>query len=314
MRVVRLITNRGNKASEFPRFVKLEEKEKDLNFMKLTILKALLIPIALLSLGGINQASAGTCATTSYTMTAVTTGSFSCTIGNLTFSNFDYVYEAGIDTGCGASCTAPSDPNPSTGVTVNFAETTSGSDPFGTAASVGSPIISVITDYSAGNTVSEFQNETGAVQYLVTVTGGSKVTEVDGAITGAASNSASGDLNKDVCANNQFGGGPNPNGNCPSFNTNETIVASDLALVSKAGTQADGTPDWARPLSLTTLGVYDGWSLDGGTTHTSATANLTSVENDFIDPSSPAPEPGTIVLLGSALVGLGLIRRRRKVR
>jgi hypothetical protein len=282
--------------------------------MKLTILKALLVPIALLALGGINQASASACGSTSYTMTTVTTDSFSCTIGNLTFSNFDYVYEAGIDTGCAGTCTNPSDPNPTTGITVNFAETTSGSDPYGTAATASTPIISVITDYSAGATVNEFQNETGVVQYLVTVAGGSVVTEVDGAITGVASNSASGDLNKNVCANNQFGGGTNPNGNCPNFLTNETIVASDLGLSSPAGTQADGTTDWVSgSLSLTTLGVYDGWSLDGGTTHTSATADITSVENDFLDPSSPTPEPGTIVLLGSALVGLGLIRRRRKV-
>jgi hypothetical protein len=280
--------------------------------MKLTILKALLIPIALLSLGGINQASAGTCATTSYTMTAVTTGSFSCTIGNLTFSNFDYVYEAGIEAGCTGSCTAPSDPNPTTGITVNFAEMTSGPYPLGTVASVGSPIISVITDYSSGNTVNEFQNETGVVQYLVTDTGGSKVTEVDGAITGmASSNGALGYLNKNICANNQFGGGSNPNGNCPNFATNESIVASDLGLTNTVATQADGSSDWEGPLSLTTLGVYDGWSLDGGTSHTTATAKLTSVENDFIDPSSPTPEPGTIVLLGSALVGLGLIRRRK---
>jgi len=282
--------------------------------MKLAILKALLLPIALLALGGIDQASAGTCGATSYSMTAVTTGGFSCTIGDFTFSNFDYVYEAGIDTGCTGSCTAPSDPNPTTGITVNFVEMTSGSDPFGTAASVGMPIISVITDYSAGNSVNEYQNETGVVQYLVTGTGGSKVTEVDGAITGMASRSgASGYLNMNVCANHRFGGRANPNGICPNFSTNETIVASDLTLVNKAGTQADGTADWAGPLSLTTLGVYDGWSLDGGTSHASATANLTSVENDFIDPSSPAPEPGTIVLLGTALVGLGLIRRRRKV-
>jgi hypothetical protein len=279
--------------------------------MKLTILKALLVPMALLALGGINQASAGTCGATSYSMTTVTSGGFSCTVGNLTFSNFDYVYEAGLDTGCTGSCTAPSDPNPTTGITVNFGETTSVSDPFGTTATAGAPIISVITDYSSGNSVNEFQNETGVVQYLVTVAGGSVVTEVDGAITGVASSSASGELNKDVCANNQFGGGSNPNGNCPSFLTNESIVASELGLSTTVGTQADGTPDWVAPLSLTTLGVYDGWSLDGGTTHTSASAKLTSVENDFIDPSSPTPEPGTIVLLGSALVGLGLIRRRK---
>ena len=105
----------------------------------------------------------------------------------MTFSNFDYVYEAGIDTGCTGSCTAPSDPNPTTGITVNFVEMTSGSDPFGTAASVGMPIISVITDYSAGNSVNEYRNETWRSAISATGTGGSKVPmEVDGAITGMA--------------------------------------------------------------------------------------------------------------------------------
>jgi hypothetical protein len=278
--------------------------------MKITILKALMLPIALLALGGINQASASACAA-SYSMTTVTTGGFSCTIGNLTFSNFDYKYDAGIDTGCISDCTAPSTPNPTSDITVNIAEAFSGSDPYGTTASTDAPIYSVITDYSAGNVVNEFQNETGVVQYLVTAQGGAIISEVDGAITGAALNSASGELDKDICANNQFGGGASPNGVCPSFLTNEIPVVSGLGL-SDPGTQAGGTPDWVSPFSLSTVGVYDGWSLDGGTTDTTATANLASVENDFVD-ADPTPEPGTIVLFGGALVGLGLIRRRRKV-
>jgi hypothetical protein len=276
--------------------------------MKTTILKALLLPIAILALGGMNLASASGCAA-SYTMTAVSTPGFSCTIGDLTFSNFDYKYQAGIDTGCASGCTAPSTPNPTSDITVNFAESTSGTDPFGVVATAANPIYSVITDYSAGNAVNEYQSETGVVQYLVTDSGG-PITEVDGAISGSAVNSAAGELDKDVCANNQFGGGASPNGACPSFLTNETIVASGLSLTT-AGTQADGTPDWTGSLSLTTAGVYDSWSLDGGTTKTAAAANLTSVENDFIDPSTPTPEPGTLVMLGGALVGLGLIRRRK---
>ncbi len=279
--------------------------------MKITILKALMLPIALLALGCINQASADTCAA-SYSMTTVTTGGFSCTIGNLTFSNFDYKYDAGIDTGCISDCTAPSTPNPTSDITVNFAEATSGSDPYGTTATTDMPIYSVIADYSAGNAVNEFQNETGVVQYLVTATGGAIVSEVDGAITGLAANSASGELDKNICANNQFEGGANPNGNCPSPGTNELTVTSGLPLTDPAGTQADGTPNWDAPFSLSNLGVYDSWSLDGGTTQTSAAANVTSVENDFVD-ADPTPEPGTIVLFGGALVGLGLIRRRRKV-
>jgi hypothetical protein len=309
--MVLLFTNRGLRIFEFTAS-KPEEKEKELKHMKLTILKALMLPIALLALGGINQASAGTCAA-SYTMTAATTGSFSCTIGDLTFSNFDYMYTSGLDTGCTSNCTSPGTPDPTSAITLNFAVSTSGSDPFGTSATAGNPIYSVITDYSAGNSVNEYQNEAGVVQYLVT-DAGLPITEVDGAIGGLAANSATGILNKDICANNQFGGGASPNGTCPNFLANETVVTSDLALTNPAGTQADGTPDFSAGFSLTNLGVYDGWSLNGGTNMTSASANVTSVENDFIaGASDPTPEPGTIVLLGSALVGLGLIRRRKKV-
>jgi hypothetical protein len=243
-------------------------------------------------------------------MTAVTTGSFSCTVGNLQFSNFDYSYVAGMDTGCTGSCTAPGTPNPTSDITVNFAELTSGSDPAGYAvASASNPIYSVITDYSAGTAVNEFQYETGVVQYLVTdIVGGSTISEVDGAITGMAIHTAEGSLDKEICASTQFGGGARPNGSCSGVET--PVAQVDLQTL---GTQADGTPDYVSSLSLSTVGVYDGWSLDGGTSNTSAHASFTSVENDFVDASGPTPEPGTIVLLGSALVGLGLIRRRRKV-
>jgi len=124
--------------------------ERDLR-MKLTVLKALSLPVALLALGGVNQASAVTCAA-SYTMAAVTATGFSCTLGALTFSNFDALY----GTSGGAST-----PNETSAITVDISEATSGSDPFGTTASAGSPIYSVITDYTAGNSVAEHQSFDG---------------------------------------------------------------------------------------------------------------------------------------------------------
>jgi hypothetical protein len=275
--------------------------------MKVTILKALMLPIALLALGGINQASASVCAA-SYTMAAVSVAGFSCTLDLLTFSNFDVTYQTGNDAGCGSHCTAPSTPNSTSDITVNFAEETSGSDPYLTAAAVNMPIFSVIVDYSAGNAVTEFQNETSVVQFLVTDPGGTVITEVDGAITGSAVHSASGELDANICANNAFG----PNGSCTS---DQSYVTSGLGLSSvsgPAGTQSDGTTDFLQPpitFPLTVMGVSDSWSLDGGNRSTNA-ANITSFENDFID---PIPEPATIILVGGALVGLGLIRRRRKV-
>jgi hypothetical protein len=221
----------------------------------------------------------------------------------LTFSNFDALYSAS-----GGAAT----PDETSAITVDISEATSGSDPFGAAASSSSPIYSVITAYTAGNAVAEFQSESGVVQNLVTdATAGTAITEVDGAISGLAANSASGALNKDICSNNQFEGGAAPNGICP---VSETVAASGLALSSPAATQADGTPDFAGPFSLSSLGVYDSWTLGGGSTNAASAANVTSVENDFIETTglSTTPEPGTFVLLGGALVGLGVIRRRRK--
>jgi hypothetical protein len=274
--------------------------------MRRSLLKALLLPLALLASAGINQAMAATCAT-SYTMTAVTAAGFSCTLGALTFSNFEDIY-----TGTGAST-----PDPTANITVSFAEAMSGADPFGTAATVISPIYSVITGYTGGNSTGEFQSETGVVQYLVTDgAAGTAITEVDAAIDGLADNTATGSLNKNVCANGQFeesGAPAAPNGVCSSGS--ELTAASVLSVSNPAGTEADGTPDWVGPFSLSTLGVYDAWALSGGTTTPAAIANLASVENDFIETTalSITPEPSAFVLLGSALVGLGVIRRRRKL-
>jgi hypothetical protein len=264
--------------------------------MKSTVLKALLLPIAFLALGGFSHASAATCAA-SYTMTAVTAAGFSCTIGDLTFSNFAADYTAS------GGATAP---DPTSDVTVNFAEMFTGSDPFGTAASGISPIYTVIADYSGDNSVAESQTLGAIVQYLVTDTGpaATSVIEVDGAITGSALSTASGSLNKSLCTGASFA----PDGSCP----NAIITAtSDLALTT-SGTQSDGTPDFSGPFSLSTLGVDDDLSLAGGTTSPSASADVSAVENDFIE-TGVTPEPGTFVLLGGALLGLGLIRRRRKL-
>jgi hypothetical protein len=271
--------------------------------MKSTVLKALLLPIAFLALGAFSHASAATCAA-SYTMTAVEAGSFSCTIGDLTFSNFAALY------GTSGGATTP---DPTLDVTVNFAEMTTGSDPFGTPASSSDPIYTVITDYTGDNSVVENQTLTGVVQYLVTdPAAGTAITEVDGAISGLAANTASGSLNKDICSDNQFEGGAAPNGACPS---SVTIATSSLALTNPAAQESDGTPDFAGPFALSSLGVYDGWNLTGGSTSALAAANVTAVENDFIETTglSTTPEPGTFVLLGGALVGFGLIRRRRKL-
>jgi hypothetical protein len=270
--------------------------------MKLTVLKALLLPIAFLALGGINHASASPCLA-SYSMTAVMAGGFNCTLGDLTFSGFNSLY---LNVGA-------TPPDPSSDVTVNFVEMTSGTDPLGTAASSISPIYSVITEYTGDNSVGEGQSLSGVVQYMVTDTAiapGTSIAQVDAAITGLAANSATGSLSKSLCEGSPYGGGPGaPTGVCPST---EIIAASGLPLTSPAGPQSDSTTSFSAPFSLSSMGVYDSWTLDGGITDPTAVANVTAVENDFIE-VGVTPEPGTFVLLSGALVGLGLIRRRRKL-
>jgi PEP-CTERM motif len=281
--------------------------------MKSTILKALLLSTGFLVLGSINHASAATC-NSSYTMATVTTPGFSCSLNFLTFSNFAYLPSVSLTSGCGSSgepaCPPEAPlPNPSSDITVNFSTLTSGEDSFTTPASPGNPITQVITNYSTGNSVNEFQNEMGVLQYLVTGFGGSVITEVDAAITGLATAGAIGELNTNLCEDAQFGGGAMPNGSC-NGNVEDT-VAQFLALTTPAGQQADGTPDWEASILFSSAGVYNEWDLSGGNTDPTSTANVTAVENDFIN-TPGIPEPSTFAMLGGGLVALTALRRRRK--
>jgi len=283
--------------------------------MKSMILKAFLLPLALLALGSLNHASAATCAA-SYTLNQVAQSGFSCTTadGNLTFSNFNFVFQGGSTTGCPTSSCAPVVPDPNLDVTVDFAQVSSGSsDTFGSTASAANPIYTVITDYTDHATANEFQTEEGIVQYLVTDnTLNQTVTQVDAAVTGDAMSGADGTFTKNLCNTTQFGGGADPNGICHPGSDLQN--AADISL-GASSTQSDSTSlEWGS-ISDASLGVNDTWNLTGNNTNAAATATITSDENDFIltSTSSSTPEPGTFILLGGALVGIGALRRRKKV-
>ena len=283
--------------------------------MKFTVLKALLLPIALLTLGTIDHASAATC-NSSYTMAAVTTPGFTCTFNFLTFSNFNYLPSVSLMPGCGdagePACppeTTP--PDPALDITVNFSLMTSGSDGFGTFASPGNPITQVITDYSAGNSVNEFQNEMGVVQYLVTGVGSSVITEVDAAITGLATDRGNGRNEQILCVGMQFGGGIRRTAPVPGRSTwpRKSSGPDRLPRASRRTARLISNRFCSRAQACTTNGTGR-----AETPAPTSTANVTAVENDFVYRPPPAfRNPAPLCCWAAGLVSINAFRRKKSL-
>jgi len=136
-------------------------------------------------------------------------------------------------------------------------------------------------------------------------------------------------VEKDICKTGTFSN-TNPSlgaGTCPGGFANTATPFTGAWQISP-GADTDPTselpdntttqgPTATTGLNLTSVGVLDSIVLSGGDVAGSDdgqfTANINSVENDFTQgTSSGAPEPGTFVLLGGALVGVGALRRRKK--
>jgi hypothetical protein len=308
--------------------------------MKISAFSKFCLPVALLAFLSIN-ASATTCASiTGTTLNNFQQSVLSCTIGDLTFSNFAFNYTSGVDTGDPSGTghiNAPSDPNPNTNVTLNFTEITSGTDANGTTASSSDPIYELVTDYSAANSVNEFQNEHYFVSYSVTDnTTGSTVIQVDDNLVGGATNGPMGAsatlTDKLMCVGGSFvvnGGQPSATCSAGSRNIYQAVDEADggLALIGNPDSgEADSSVNYQSPSQNdgifngttgggeTSFGVYDQADFDGGNTNANAIASITSVENDFavVDPAGTGtPEPATFVLFGGALVALGVVRRKK---
>lgn len=269
------------------------------------------------------HASAVTCDSLGGSSLSTIESTGSCTIGDLTFSNFYSLFASGVVPGSGAS--APSVPDPATDVALSFTEITDGSsDTFGTVGTPVRPIYQVITSYLANSTVDQYQLESSFVQFLVTDTAGfSLIEEVDDAIAGTLTPPAGITLtDKSLCAGGPFNltNGTQPSSVCSTGAAN-TYEAVDEAVgglaVTLAGVSADSSLNYVAQNhgalagtyagGLMEMGVYDQVDLNGGAI-SGGNATLLAVENDFI----VGPEPRSIILLSGALIGLFALGRLKK--
>jgi len=293
-----------------------------------------LVPGALLALASLN-ASAATCTSLAgSSLTAYQTAG-SCTIGDLTFSNFQFEYSTNVSQG---AAIVP-DPTASTFITISSTNNPGDCDPNGTCGSASHTLYQLITDFSADDGVTgsasvQFdQSENLAIQYQVAVTSGHYVSTIDGAGTAginAEADGASANFEKDICFGQAFNANLSThpvtlNDRCASGgfpNSTPTDVAIDLTgqtsqptLFANMDTETNGL-NYTQGQLGSTFGVYDVTTLNGGSTvDTAAQAAAGAQENDFVEATNVTegtPEPSTFILLGGALVGLGALRRRKK--
>jgi len=287
--------------------------------MKLTTLRTLLLPVSLLALGAVSASAAPVNCNTITTLAQAIATDFNATPGcidaNILFSNFSFDFTSG---------TSNSGPNPQTpsATQVAFHITDDGLGDY-----------SIITDFT--NSVPKFAvtaNNTMAfeLQYKATeLKASTTITDVAGSANeGIRTNSPSpsGRFIKTECANGVYSdtGGSNPSP-LDSCSTTESSVqnstwnqsqanAGDPTIIANQSNQAHDIDTTSQ--HLLSVGIYDNARLNGGSTDVPSggyQAAVGTIENDLTETTtvSGTPEPGTFLLLGGALVGLGVIRRRK---
>lgn len=324
MLMIRLST-RTTANSEASVIAVLEKKMEKDNAMNLTILRKLLLPVSLLAFGAASGYAAPVDCSTITTLAEAIATDFNPTPGcmeaNILFSNFSFDFTSGTSN--------PNNPAPLTpaAAQVAFHINNDGLGDYTVLADFSNsiPLFAV-----AANTTMAFELEYVATEQLASTT----ITDIAGSANlGIRTNTPSptGAFTKTECANAAYpdtgGAFPAPLGaggnGCAASSTvqNSTWGAvqafpgdpADLGNQSNQSLDLDTTGQ-----NLTSAGIYDRVSLNGGSTDDPSGASqaaVGSIENDFAETTTltGAPEPGTFLLLGGALVAFGAIRRRKTV-
>lgn len=279
-----------------------------------TLLRRLVLPSLLIGFAAANASAANVCVNETLAALISQTATTPCSFQDKLFSNFVFLFSGSTSNGAVPLPLVPSTSN------VNVVFSNGAIDSNGIPASV-----SIQFQFTTNNTVAQSQSMDLQVQYKVAIAGSTNatITSIGGNGTGAFdstnnSNPTPLDSYKDSCLGGVFNvtkATNRPQDLCASGT--QTTVYNTTSFAGGTGLTNPNTQGGSINFSgQPSAGIFDEFLVDGGG-GTSPTANAEVIQftNTFFQTDttpSGTPEPGTLALMGGALVGLSAFLRRKK--